>query len=96
MTAGALPLGLVLTSAGAIVGTPVALGASSFTVTVIDATSQMSSLATSITVAGTAVSISGVPPAATAGTAYTFAFAGTGNGTLSHAVTAGTLPLGWC
>jgi len=60
LTAGALPAGLLLTSAGAILGTPTTLGASSFTVTVIDATAQTSSLATSITVTGVAPTVAGL------------------------------------
>jgi len=94
LTVGALPAGLLLTSAGTIIGTPTALGASSFTVTVVDDTAQMSSVTTSITVTGTAASISGTPAAATLNTAYSFAFTGTGNGALSYALTAGALPAG--
>ena len=94
ITEGAVPAGLSLSSAGVLSGTPNGLGPAAFTVTVSDASGQIETLAASMNVTGTAPTISGTPPGATWGSAYAFDFSGTGNGTLSYAMTAGALPTG--
>ena len=91
---GTLPAGLSLSTAGVVSGTPTGSGLSSFTVRVTDATAQTASFPTGITVAGTAVSITGAPPQATVNAAYSFAFGGTGNGTLTFTLAGGQLPAG--
>ena len=94
ITAGALPAGLSMSTAGVVSGSTTAFGPSAFTVTVTDATAQTANFPTSITVAGTAVSITGTPPQATVNMAYSFAFGGTGNGTLTFTLAGGGLPPG--
>jgi hypothetical protein len=94
ITAGSLPNGLSMSAAGAVTGTPTALGTFNFTVTITDVTGQTTSLATSIVTTGTAISVSGMPPGGSFGTPYSFSFSGTGNGALSYAITSGALPNG--
>src|SRR5439155_27129617 len=77
LAAGALPTGLSLSLSGVVSGVPTASGTFSFTVRATDTTQQTASLATSITVTNTRVSISGTPPSVTSGVPYIFALTGT-------------------
>ncbi len=102
VTSGALPTGLSLdASTGAITGTPTvpALGTASFTVTATAATSGSAAANYSITIAAPPVVLT--PPGGALATGVVGAFysdasisASGGVGTITYAVTAGTLPAG--
>ena len=96
VTAGTLPAGLSLSSAGVLSGTPSAAGSYSFTVTATN-TAGTDSQAYSGTVAAAAT-----PPdittttlsAMSVGVAFSQTLAATGTTPITYAVTAGTLPAG--
>lgn len=94
-TAGTLPAGLALSSAGVISGTPTAAGTSSFTVQVKDANTTTATKALTITIyAAPSVSTASLP-AGIIGASYNQTLAATGGKTpYSWAVSAGTLPAG--
>ncbi|SFH02915.1 Putative Ig domain-containing protein [Ensifer sp. OV372] len=101
VTAGALPDGLSLSSAGAIVGTPTAAGygTKNFTITATGSTAGSASAAYSIAISAPPMTLTpagGALTAATAGTAYsdTSIAAINGLGTVSYSVVPGTLPPG--
>ena len=102
VSAGTLPAGLALSTAGVLSGTPTAATAvptPTFTVQVTDGASATATKVFSLTInpAAVALSISTASlPAGTVGTAYTApTFASTGGtGTKTWAVSAGTLPAG--
>lgn len=96
VSAGTLPAGLSLSSAGALSGTPSAAGASSFTITATDSGAHTGSQSYALSI-NAAVSVSpGSLPGGTVGSAYSqtiTASGGTGTG-YSFSVSAGTLPAG--
>ncbi len=98
ITAGALPAGLTLSSAGILSGTPTAGGVFNFTVTVTDAGAGGLTVnrAYSLTVgAPTIVVTPTTVPAATRGFAFSRTFSATGGvGSYTYAVSAGALPAG--
>ena len=96
IAAGALPTGMSLAAGGALTGTPTAFTGApfNFTVRATSAVGQTVDQATSITVAGTLASVTGVPPGGSFNTPYNFIFGGTGNGALTFAISAGALPNG--
>ena len=94
---GALPPGLVLSSAGELTGTPVTAGTYAFTVEVADSSipALTGTLPVNLKIDAIVVSPGKTPPAGVHGTPYSFTFNATGgNLPLSWAVTAGTLPPG--
>jgi large repetitive protein len=98
VTAGSLPAGLTLSTAGTISGTPTAAATSNFTVQVRDNAAQTGTRALSIVVnaAPATVSITTASlPGGTVGTAYSQALAASG-GTAPYtwSVTTGSLPSG--
>jgi hypothetical protein len=96
VTAGSLPSGLGLSAAGAITGTPLLAGTSSFTAGVTDTLGATATAALSITVTtGPLTVTTQALAAASLGLRYTAALAATG-GTPPYtwAVTAGSLPPG--
>ncbi|KSV75928.1 hypothetical protein N185_15900 [Sinorhizobium sp. GW3] len=101
VTAGALPSGLAINSStGAITGTPVAaaFGTANFTVTATAATTGSASGNYSIAIAAPPVIVSpggGALPGGTVGSAYSQTISASGGlGTISYAVTVGSLPAG--
>ncbi|GAB3385469.1 hypothetical protein GCM10027432_18220 [Lysobacter fragariae] len=98
ITAGSLPGGMTLSSAGTLSGTPTAGGTFNLTVTATDANSFTGSRAYTLVIAAPTVSLA---PAAgplvdgTIGTAYSQTFtASGGSAPYSYALTAGALPAG--
>jgi uncharacterized repeat protein (TIGR03803 family) len=71
VTAGALPTGLSLSSAGVLSGTPTAAGSFSFTVTANDSAGNNTSQAYTVTAYPASFSVSGFPSTTTAGAAAT-------------------------
>jgi uncharacterized repeat protein (TIGR03803 family) len=67
VTAGSLPAGLTLSSAGVLSGTPTAAGSSSFTVTATDSTGATGSQAYTLTAYPASFSVTGFPAPITAG-----------------------------
>ena len=99
VTAGALPAGLGLSSAGVLSGTPTTAGTATFTVTAADATgcdgSQAYSLIVNGSGCGTIVLNPATLPAATVGAPYSVTItASGGTAPYTFAVTAGALPPG--
>lgn len=93
---GALPTGLTLSGAGAITGTPTAIGTYNFTVQVSDASGCTGTQAYSITISCPAITLT---PASitnpTVGTFYSTNFTGSGgSAAYTFAVTGGALPAG--
>ena len=94
VTAGALPTGLTLSGAGAITGTPTAVGTYSGTVTATN-TAGTATQNFSITVNQVPAFTNGPPTSSGAiGTAYTFTYTSTGSPAPTFSVTAGALPTG--
>lgn len=100
LTAGALPAGMSLSSAGVLSGTPTAGGNFSFTVTATDQSTgagpYTGSRAYSLTVGAPTIVVSPTTlPAATRGFAYSRSFSATGGvGSYTYAVSGGALPAG--
>jgi hypothetical protein len=102
LSAGTLPAGLSLSSAGVISGTPTTTGTSNFTVQVNDASNplQSASKALSLTVGGSVgsplkITTTSPLPAAKVGVAYSKSLAATGGtAPYSWSLSAGTLPAG--
>ncbi|HTW46492.1 MAG TPA: putative Ig domain-containing protein [Acidobacteriaceae bacterium] len=95
ISAGTLPSGLTLSSAGAITGTPKSAGASTFTVQVTDSDSDKASAQLSITVNPTLAVTTTSLPAGTVSTAYSQTLAATGGVTpYTWSISTGTLPAG--
>ncbi|WP_371108270.1 putative Ig domain-containing protein [Rhizobium sp. RCC_161_2] len=100
ITAGALPAGLTLSSAGTLTGTPTAGGTFNFTVTATDSSTGAGpftgSRAYSLSVSAPTITIAPTTlPNGTAGTAYSQTVtASGGTGSYTYAITAGTLPTG--
>ncbi|RWB20854.1 MAG: autotransporter domain-containing protein [Mesorhizobium sp.] len=95
-TAGALPAGMSLTTAGELTGTPTQSGNFSFTVAATDAHGQTGSRIYNLTVGLPSLTVAPSSlPGGTAGTAYNQPLtASGGNAPYSFAVTAGALPAG--
>ncbi len=97
VTAGALPAGVTLTTAGVLSGTPTVTGTFSFTVTATDANGCMGTRALTLVIDCPVIAVSPASLAnATAGAAYgpvTLTQTG-GVGTVTYAVTVGALPTG--
>ena len=94
VSSGALPTGLSLSSAGAITGTPTAIG--TFTGTV-KATNTAGNVTQNFSITVNQLpAITNGPPTSTGlvGTAYSFTYTATGSPTPTFAVTAGSLPTG--
>ncbi|MBH8567410.1 putative Ig domain-containing protein [Microvirga sp. STS02] len=100
ITAGALPSGLTLSSAGVLSGTPAASGTFNFTVTATDASAApgpySGSRSYTLTVAAPTIAVSPTTlPNGTQGTAYSQALSASGGtAPYTYAVTAGSLPSG--
>jgi outer membrane autotransporter protein len=100
LTAGALPAGLSLSSAGTLSGTPTAGGTFNFTVTATDSSSgsgpHTGSRAYALVVDAPTIALAPAAlPDGTVGTAYSQTITGTGGvAPYTFAVTAGTLPAG--
>lgn len=96
VSAGALPAGLTLSSAGAVSGTPTEVGTFSFTVTATDANGQTGSTAYTLALAAPTLTLSpaGGTLTATYGAAFTqVVTAGGSPGPYTYSLT-GTLPAG--
>lgn len=97
ITAGTLPANLVMDAAGNITGTPVAAGASTFTVQVSDGSSQTASRQFTLTVNASSLAVNTLSlPDGTVSVAYSqtvTASGGTGTG-YTFAIVAGALPGG--
>ena len=94
VSAGALPTGLTLSSAGAITGTPTAIGTFSGTVKATNTVGNVTQNF-SITVNQVPAFTNGPPPTTgTIGTAYSFTYTASGTPTPTFSVTAGGLPTG--
>jgi hypothetical protein len=96
VTAGALPAGLTLSSAGVLSGTPTVVGTFNFTVTATDANLCTGSRAYSLVVDCPVITVNPATlPGATVGTAYSQSVSSAGGiGASTFAVTAGALPTG--
>ena len=97
VTAGALPAGITLTTAGVLSGTPTVTGTFNFTVTATDANGCTGTRALTLVVECPVITVSPASLSnATAGTAYgpvTLTQTG-GVGAVTYAVTAGAMPTG--
>ncbi|MBB3455021.1 hypothetical protein FHT86_003320 [Rhizobium sp. BK313] len=100
LTAGALPAGVILSSAGVLSGTPTVAGPFNFTVTATDSSTGTGpftgSQAYTLTIAAPTITIApGTLPAGTAGTAYSQTLtASGGTGSYTYSLLTGSLPLG--
>jgi large repetitive protein len=95
-SAGSLPAGLSLSSAGALSGTPTAGGSFNFTITATDSASTSSSQAYTLTVNGPTIALLPISlPAANVGASYSQSVtASGGTAPFTYAITAGALPAG--
>jgi len=96
LASGALPVGLALSGAGAITGTPTAAGTFTFTAQVADALSATASRQFTITIAsGLAIASPATLPGGTAGAAYSVTLlASGGTAPYTWVLTGGSLPAG--
>ena len=96
VTAGSLPAGLSLSSAGAFSGTPTAGGSFNFTITATDSTSTSNSQAYTLTVNAPTIALLPISlPAASVGISYSQSVtASGGTAPFTYAITAGALPGG--
>ncbi|WP_158225402.1 putative Ig domain-containing protein [Rhizobium sp. 11515TR] len=96
LTAGALPAGLTLSSAGILSGTPTAGGTFNITITATDSATFIGSRSYSLVVGSSTIAIAPTTlPAATVAAAYNQTItASGGTSPYSYAITAGTLPAG--
>lgn len=96
LTAGALPAGISLSSAGSLSGTATSAGSFALTVTATDANGQTASQSYSLVVAVPTLAITPATiPGATANSAYSQALSASGGvAPYSYALTAGALPAG--
>jgi hypothetical protein len=94
LTSGALPLGISLSSAGSLSGTPTQSGTFSFRITAASG-SCMGFRDYTLTVACITIDLTPTSlPGGTAGTVYNQTVSGTPGGTYSYTVTSGVLPSG--
>jgi len=96
VTAGALPPGLSLSSAGLLSGTPTSAGSYAFTVTATDSLSASGPQSYTLSISPATISLAPVTlPAAVRAAAYsTTLTASGGTAPYAYSVTSGTLPLG--
>ncbi|HEL2978818.1 TPA: putative Ig domain-containing protein [Stenotrophomonas maltophilia] len=96
LSAGALPPGIALSSAGSLSGTPTTTGNFNFTVTATDSVGFTGSQAYTFSVAAPTITITPATlPAATGSIAYSQPLSASGgNGGYTYSLTAGTLPPG--
>ena len=95
VTAGNLPTGLSLSTAGVISGTPTASGLFTGTVTASNGIGSAATQSFSITVDQAPAITDGPPPtSATVGTAYSFTYTASGYPAPTYSLTAGNLPTG--
>ncbi|MHB1056908.1 MAG: putative Ig domain-containing protein [Rhodanobacter sp.] len=96
VTAGTLPAGLTLSSAGALSGTPTASGSFNFTVTATDQHGFQGALAYTFVVNAPTIAITPATlPAGTGGVAYSQTLSSSGgNGGYTYSLSAGALPPG--
>ncbi|HEY6797177.1 MAG TPA: putative Ig domain-containing protein [Kineosporiaceae bacterium] len=100
VTAGALPPGLKLTSAGLLSGVPTAAGTYTFTLSATNGPGSVATLAQTVVIdpspapTPAAPTLSGTAGAATAGEAYQYAYTVTGVPAPTVSVTSGALPPG--
>lgn len=97
VTEGELPEGLVLTSAGALSGTPIAVGSSKFTIEASNAAGPNAITKATITVApdpNAPVITSGAPVGATVGEVYSFTVTASGDPTPEFSLSTGSTPAG--
>jgi hypothetical protein len=96
VSAGPLPAGLTLNSAGVLSGTPTTAGTSNFTVKVADAAGGTTTKAFALTINATlAITTTSPLKSGDVGTAYSISFAATGGTSpITWSVSAGTLPAG--
>ncbi len=96
LSAGALPPGIALSSAGTLSGTPTTTGSFNFTVTATDSVGFTGSQAYTFNVAAPTIAITPTTlPAATGSIAYSQTLSASGgNGGYTYSLTAGTLPPG--
>ena len=97
VTAGSLPAGVMLSSSGALSGTPTATGSFSFTVTATDGQNMMGSRAYSLSVRGPSINLPGTEPfMAVVNQPFRASVPAASGGTApySYALVSGTLPDG--
>ncbi|WP_235580184.1 putative Ig domain-containing protein [Rhodanobacter sp. Soil772] len=96
VSAGALPAGLTLDSAGLLSGMPTVAGNFSFTVKVTDAATQTTTRTFTLDVQAPTIALSpSTLPAGTLGSSYTQVLSASGGqGSYAYAVSTGTLPAG--
>jgi uncharacterized protein YhjY with autotransporter beta-barrel domain len=96
VTAGALPPGVSMSSAGVVSGTPTAAGTFNFTVQVTDAATQTATQPLTLVIAAPTITLSPASlPNGLAGTAYAQVIsAAGGSGPYTFALTSGALPAG--
>lgn len=95
LASGSLPVGLSLSAAGVISGTPTAAGSPSFTVRVTDAASRTATQSLTLTISATLSITTSTLPAGVVGVAYSQALVAAGGTTpYTWAVTSGSPPAG--
>jgi uncharacterized protein (TIGR03437 family) len=95
LSAGTLPAGMTLSLAGALSGTPTQIGAFTFTVSSVDASTCAATRSYTLNIACPTVTLAPASlPAGKVGTAYSQTLTATGGGSLNFAVSAGALPPG--
>lgn len=96
LSAGSLPPGISLSSAGAVSGTPTSAGSFNFTVTATDANSQTGSIAYTVVVAVPVLTLTpATVPGGTANTAYSQTFSTSGGiAPYTYSLSSGALPPG--
>ncbi|KAA9111305.1 NHL repeat-containing protein [Microbacterium rhizomatis] len=93
ITAGSLPPGLTLSADGVLSGTPTQTGTFAFTLTASNGTEPDATLPLTLDVTA-APTLTGNPPGAVTGTAYSYPFTTTGTPNPTTSITAGSLPPG--
>ncbi|TAE75684.1 MAG: DUF1573 domain-containing protein [Bacteroidetes bacterium] len=94
VSAGALPAGITLSSAGVLSGTPSVAGTFNFTAQVTDGFCTNTRVYTLVVACPASITFGTPPVNGTAGTAYTHTLGQTGLGTVTWSISGGTLPTG--